>query len=333
MKQNRNLILILIPVSAALIYFILTRSNSTIKPKLRDFSVADTGNVDKIFIADKLNHTAELTRSSSGVWMVNGKYLARQDAIINLLATLNKLAVKAPVANAMEQNVLKDLAGPLQKKVEVYAKGQLIKTIYVGGETLDKQGTFMLLENSSVPFEVHIPGHHGFLQTRFIADENLWRDQAVFAAQEKDIKSLTVRYNEHTENSFTITKSEQGNLSVKESLSAGEADTLKLHQYLAQYRRIVYEYIISESFQKSKKDSILRSKPFVEITLIERSGKSTNFKGYYRELNESDQEVLKESKLTYDPERLYGLINDKEFVLAQFFQFDRILFTGRDFLK
>src|SRR5690606_23058413 len=152
MKINRYLLLLLVVLVIGVAYYLFTSGTGTIKTELRNFAVEDTASIDKIFLADKLGKASTLERVGTGKWKLNGKYTARHDAVNNLLATINSMTVKSPVAKSMEENVLKDLAGPAQKKVEVYSNGRLTRTFYVGLETMDKMGTFMMLENSSVPF-------------------------------------------------------------------------------------------------------------------------------------------------------------------------------------
>jgi len=158
MNSNRILLLVTIALGIILSYYFFTSDNRTIKGELRDFAIEDTALVDRIFLADKQGHKALLERQASGVWTV-GEYQARPQAVRDLLFTLNKMVVKAPVAKSMQPKVLKDLSGIGQRKIEIYAGKQLLKTIYVGIETMDKMGTYMMIEGSSVPFEVHIPGH------------------------------------------------------------------------------------------------------------------------------------------------------------------------------
>jgi hypothetical protein len=324
LKNNRFLIFLVILLTVAVVYFIFTNKRYTIKKELRDFAIEDTGSIDKLFLADKSGHSATLTREGPSRWMVNGKYLARQDAINNLLFTLCKMTVRAPVAKAREENVLKEMAGINQRKIEIYSKGKLLKTIYVGAESADRQGTFMLLENSSVPFEVHIQGHRGFLQTRFITDDRLWRDAGIFVYDDRDIRSIKVTYTGSPQNSFTLNYSGNGFPTLTPTVPIqAQADTLTLRRYLSEYRRIGYEYVVTESFPQSSKDSILASKPWVEITVTDKTGKKNNVKGYHRGIPPDAEPQPGDPP--FDTDRMYALLNDSDFVLVQFYQFDRIL--------
>lgn len=322
MKNNRFLIIAVVVLSIVVSYFIYTSNSRTIRGELSDFAVEDSAAIDKIFLADKLGHTSLLTRVSSTQWRI-GEYLARQDAVNNLLFTLKKMTVKAPVAKSMQPKVLKDMSGIGQRKIEVYSKGRLLKTIFVGVETTDKMGTYMLIEGSSVPFEVHIRGHRGFLQSRFITDDRLWRDPAIFKYDYRDIRKITVNYPELPQQSFAV--SYDGKIpSLQVAGRPVAADSLRLYEYLNAYKSVVYEYIVSETFPEATKDSILMSRPFVQVAVTDKTGKTNSIQGFRRAAG-PDETDPDGNPLKFDLDRMYGNLNGKDFLLVQYYQFDRLL--------
>ncbi|MEX1188732.1 MAG: DUF4340 domain-containing protein [Bacteroidia bacterium] len=330
MKQNRILLILVVVLAAGISWFIFTQSSSTLGRELQNFSIEDTASIDKIFIADKNGNSSTLDRISPTSWKVNNKYPVRPDAMNTLLQTFNKMKVRNPVAKSLEPKVLRDLAGPVQKKVEVFSNGRLIKTLYVGTESVDKLGTYMLLENSSAPFEVHIPSHRGFLQSRFIVDEDIWRDPAIFRYDYRDIRSVQVRYPEVPMQGFDLTYDGK---EVKMSSTPGSSsyspnlDTLRGMQYLNEFRNIGYEYVVVPNFPKAQKDSILASQPFAIIKVSDKNGIVNEVKGFHRKSPGPVSDLLTVPDQEYDVDRLYGLVNGKDFVLIQFFQFDRVLKT------
>lgn len=322
MKSNKILIVAIVILAILVSYFIYTSNSKTLRGELSDFAVEDTAAIDKIFLADKLGHTSLLTRVSSTEWRI-GDYLARQDAINTLLFTVKKMKVKAPVAKSMEAKVLKDMSGIGQRKLEIYAGGRLLKTIFISIETMDKMGTYMLIEGSTVPFEVHIQGHRGFLQSRFITDARLWRDPAIFRHDYRDIRKISVNYPEVPQQSFDVLYNGQ-NPSLMVAGKKFEADSLALYEYMNAFKNVVYEYIVTESFPEQRKDSILANTPFVQIAVTDKSGKINSIKGYRRAAGpeETDPDG---NPLKFDPDRMYGYLNGKDFLLVQYFQFDRLL--------
>ena len=83
-------------------------------------------------------------------------------------------------------------------KVELYAGDELVKQYYVGYETEDSEGTYMLLtdlesgKNYDQPYACFIPGFKGFLNPRFIVKKRLARPDSyqLYTTTDKEIKVL-----------------------------------------------------------------------------------------------------------------------------------------------
>ena len=70
----------------------------------------------------------------------------------------------------MHNSVIKTLASE-GVKVELYTQNKkLYKTFYIGGETADFLGTYMIMEGAKKAYVIHIPGFNGFLTPRFNID-------------------------------------------------------------------------------------------------------------------------------------------------------------------
>jgi hypothetical protein len=329
MKQNNILLILVVVLAAVVSWFIFTKSSSTLGGELRNFSIEDTSAVDKIFIADKNGNSSTLERKAAGRWMVNGKFNARQDAMNTLIETLNRMTVRNPVPKSLEPKVLRDLAGPIQKKVEIFSGGNLIKTFYVSNESMDKLGTFMLLEGSSVPFEVHLPGHRVFLQTRFIVDEDLWREPAVFRYDYRDIRKVEVQYGETPDNGFRLLFDGR-NYELQNAMGQAtqlQLDTLRALRYLNEFRLLTWEFIVSPSFPETRKDSILSNKPFAVISVTDKNNQVRTMEAFKRVYSGPVSELLTVQEQEYDVDRFYGYIDKQDFVLLQYYQYDRVLKT------
>lgn len=334
MKKNKVILfftLILIIIAAS---FILTRKKGTIKEELKDFAIRDTAFIDKIFLADKAGNKVTLTKIKSGYWKVNNKYIARNDAINTLLYTMSRLEVKSPVAKAAHNNVVKRLASNATK-VEIYEGDKLLKVYYVGGETQDQLGTFMLLENSSVPFVMHIPGFNGYLSTRYFTKEQEWREHSVFDYSYDEIQSITVEYPANPELSFNINKTGENQYSFNPYVKSVPlmVDTLRLKTYVSFYQNINFEGF-PKNITSSQKDSIINSQPQAIVSLTDTKGGKNTVKLFSKEISARSkmQEDISGEPLKYDLDRMYALINDGEdFVVVQYYVFDKLLKTQNDF--
>jgi hypothetical protein len=335
MNANRILVIIVFVIIAFACWFYFSQSNSTLKDTLKIFTVEDTASIDKLFFADKNGHKATLVKKSPTLWTVNDTFIARADAIKTVLETLKKMKVRNPVAKSMEQTVLRELTGPNQRKVEIYSKGELIKTIFMSGESMDKKGTYMLIEGDDKPYEVYVPGHNGFLQTRFIVDSRIWRDPAIFSYDYRDIRNVVLKYNERPEANVEIAFDGAKGVNIFQNGKKvnGQIDTSASIEFIAGFKKVNYEFIVSETFPKAQKDSILASKPWVEITVIDKNKKINTFKGFHR-YNQAKEIDASDPTSLYDTDRMYALVNnEKDFVLVQFFQMNPLIKPLDYFLK
>ncbi|RLD63202.1 MAG: hypothetical protein DRJ01_04325 [Bacteroidetes bacterium] len=323
MKKNKTTIIIVIVLFIIAVFFYLTNSYSTIKKELRDFAIEDTASISKIFLVDKENNQVTLERQNNQ-WIVNQKYIARRDVINLLLKTINRISVKSPVPKAAEQNIIKSLAVK-STKIEIYKDEDLIKTYYVGGPTQDQYGTYMLLENSSKPFIMEIPGFRGYLSTRYFTNIYDWRSQAIFNNSFGSISSVSVNIPSKPNKSFKIINLHNNRFELHDfkDEKVVNFDTLSVKTYLAHFKRINFNKFYS-NIEKQKKDSIIASQPEYIITLEDVNGNVKSVKTY-KKTSEGHTDRFG-NKLKYDPDNMYAVFNnDQDLVFAQYYVFDPIM--------
>ncbi len=339
MKNNKILILLLVILIAAAIYFFMTQTSGTIGSSAgekSDFAIEDTASISKIFITDAQGQSVTLTKTEKE-WIVDGKYTARPDNIRLLMKTFSRIDVRSPVPKAAFNNVITQIATSATK-VEIYqGDDKPSKTYYVGGATLDHQGTYMVLETegvkSSAPFVMYIPGNYGYLTTRFFTEPEQWRDAVVFRYSPKEIKSIEVNYFENPDSSFIINNNgSQFALSEIGSKEVIPVDTAILNEYVNRYRKIYYEMIDVES-PKEKIDSTIASPPYMSIEVKDLQGETNKIVIYhmpnFRKLeNPKNLEVYE-----YDVDRMYAYLNNELFIYIQFATFDNITLPKAYFTK
>jgi hypothetical protein len=328
MKRNTLIIAALVVVLGVFAIVLLTKnSTGTIKPELKDFAVQDTASIDKIFMVKKSNEQVTLTREEDG-WMVNGRYEVRSDAIDLLLKTIHRLKVKAPVSKSALDYVLKMMA-TRNTKVEIYSKGKLVKTYYVGGPTQDQIGTFMMLEGSSVPFVVSIPGFVGYLSTRYFTNEFEWRTPMLLKYDFNEIARIESVNNDNPEQSFLLLNG-NNTLSMsrlKDNYQAPVMDTLAVRFFVSNFERVACEFF-ADLLPPETLDSLEMATPFHVLKVTDIYGKTTTIEAHRREPGEqADPEAPVPE---YDLERMYAKINDNNWVVIQYFVFNP-LFREYDF--
>jgi hypothetical protein len=336
--MNRKSIYFIAAVSILAIittWVLIKERNSSIRKELKDFAIADTASVTRIFLADKGGHKVLLQRKNENVWVLNHSEKARQDGVVMLLSTLKNLSVRTRVSKTAYNNTLKALSQN-GIKCEIYTNDTLSphKTIYVGGSTQDILGTFMMLENSNAPFVVEIPGFNGYLTPRFSVNVSDWRDRMVFAIGMDYIKTIEINYPSIPEQSFII-NNEQNIFSVvsPSGNTITSLDTIGLNTYLSFFSKLGFESWDKE-LSKVQKDSLLMQSPLAIISVTDLSGAKKEAILYRKAVNKFSLAQYDEegNPLIYDRDRLYALINGgQDLVVIQYFVFGKILKQLKDF--
>lgn len=338
-KRNTIVLLFSLLLLILAIFFVFNRSTSTIKNKVKDFAVQDTASVSKVFLADKNNKTILLERQSNGEWLLNKTYIARSSAILMLFETFKNIVPRYPVPRSAHDNVVSQLAAR-SIKVEIYQEvyridifgmklfphEKLTKTYYVGGATADNQGTFMLMEGADMPFVVQLLGFRGFIGPRYSTIVKDWRDHTVFKTKLSEINTVIMEMPEEPENSYKIT-SKNRELTLTQLASnkvVPSFDTLKLLNFLTSFNDLRYEALLDD-IRPYRKDSIMRALPKNILTVINNKGDTTQMTAWFKP--NDNQQVDVEGKLyVHDLDRMYAMVNDKkDFVLIQYYVFDKVL--------
>ena len=341
MKRNRVAIILVIILGAVSFWFVINNHNGTIKETLRDFAVADTASITKIFLANKNGNTVTLERKGPGRWTVNGKYSVRMDALKTLLVTIKKVDVKEPIGKNAVDNVIKRLAAKAIR-CEIYQNDKLTKAYYVGTETQDASGTYMILMDlktmlpSAKPFVTYIPGFDGYLTTRYFTEEKGWRDRTVFNYNPNEIKSVKLEIIGKPENNYELTVKGNNDYQIKMTATnklVSDIDTLAVKQYLSYFQQINFESF-EVSITQLQIDSTLKCQPINILTVTDAKGAVSKTKFYSRWprrhglFDETGKEIV------YDTDRLDALLdNGKDFVMCQYYVFGKILPPIEYFLK
>ena len=336
-KRTSVIVIIILLLLSGISIFVYKSKNSstTVDREDRNFKFKDTASITKIFIADKEGDKCTLKRTPKG-WIVNDKYNCRYDAILNLLEVIKHVEVKMPVGKNAKEGVLKTMSSGAIK-VEIYAGNDLVKQYYVGHETPDSEGSYMLLtdvesgNNYKDPYVCFIPGFKGYLVPRYISKENEWRDRIVINYIPPQVKQIKVEHFNAIDSSFTIDLNGSNSFTVRNAKNVELAfDISKVKQYLAYFQNISYEVLITGK-NKKLTDSLATNKPFCVVHVTTTNFKTDEYK-FYNKL--ADPSLTKEHgvKYEYDPDRLYMQFdNNKEWALIQYFVFGKLLISSAYF--
>lgn len=337
MKKSTILILaILIALSGISIYIYKTKgTTSTLDKEASDFKYKDTAAIDKIFLADKDGKQVLVERKKEG-WVLDGKFHVRPDVIELLLYTIYSVEVKSPVSKKSKESVIKFMAAK-STKIEVYSKGQKVKQYYIGNNTQDHTGTFMLLtnietgENYEEPFITHIPGFDGFLTTRYNTNEIEWRDRLLINYRPPQIQQIKLDLHEIPDSSFIIDLFSMQRFGLKTNKGNQPFEESKLKQYIAYFQNVNCEIVLDK--KNPLVDSLSKSAiPFATLTITDRNNGTNICEFFHKYSNAAKNEEYKKN-YTYDPDELYVRYNGgKDYGIAQFYVFGKILQTYTYFL-
>lgn len=353
MKKKRNIIILTATCAlgiVALLLFVLLGHRST----LDDFAVKNPETITRIFMADNRGHrvllTHDLENTSDSAWMVDEKYYASAPMIDMLVSTLSGMRIREKVNKAAMPNVVKDLSTN-NVKVEVYQKvyginwfkGRLqlfphdkkTVTYYVGHETRDMMGSYILRDGDKEPYVIYKPGLRGIVNTRFIADPIPWRSHRITNLDVKNIDRVQLDITAAPDQSYAVVREgdgfylECGNPLVR----ADHFDTARVAQMLSSFANLNFdEYAMA--VPKVEIDSVFSKTPKTVISVTDRDGKRREIKTYVKYTNPDDIKTMPDTSMyqVFDINRLYAVVDSKDTVLIQYFAFDNILQPADFFL-
>ena len=356
MKNKRNILILSATLAlglVALLLVLLLNRHST----LDDFAVKNPENITRIFMADNNGHRVLLTHNpddaSDSAWTVDEKYYASTPNIDMLISTLTDMRIRERVNRAALPSVLEDLSVN-HVKVEVYQMvhridwfGGKLKlfphekktaTYFVGHETRDMMGSYILRDGDKEPYVIYKPGLRGMVNTRFIADPIPWRSHRIMNTDVKNIERVELDIKASPDQSFAVVRNGEG-FDFEYGSPATKAsyfDTARVAQMLSSFTNLNFdEYAIA--VPQVEIDSVFSKTPKTILTVTERAGRQHEIKTYVKYSNPNDIKAMPDTAMyeVFDLNRLYAVIDNKDTVLIQYFVFDNILqpasfFLGKD---
>lgn len=353
MKKKRNVIILVVTcvlgIVAALLVLLLNHRST-----LDDFAVKNPETITRIFMANNRGHrvllTHDLENTSDSAWMVDEKYYASQPMIEMLVNTMASMRIREKINRAALPNVVKDLSAN-NVKVEVYQmvyridwfKGKLklfphekkTVTYYVGHETRDMMGSYILRDGDKEPYVIYMPGLRGMINTRFIADPIPWRSHRIMKLDVKNIERVELDIAAAPDQSYSVVREGEGFYFEcgEPRMRAESFDTARVAQMLSSFTNLNFdEYAMV--VPKVEIDSVFSKAPKTVLTVTDRAGNRREVKTYVKYTNPDDLKAMPDTAMyqVFDINRLYAIIDSKDTVLIQYFVFDNILQPASFFL-
>ncbi len=333
MNRSIKILLVLLVAGIAAYLMVINKPWTTLKGELKDFAIQDTAVITKIFLADKTGRSVLLQKQLNQTWLVNGIHKADQKKVDLLLATMKQVQVRNPLAESEFNTVVAKMAANSVKS-EFYKNDKLIKTIYVGGQTNDNTGTFMMIDGASTPYVTHIPGFVGYLTPRFNTEAIRWKSKEVFVLPAEDIATIGITYPQDAAASFIIDNTGVSPVLKDSNNQIHPADVGFLKYYAASFYNIYFEGYV-EDVKPIQHDSIRATPVFCLMEVKQKStGKTIRLQIHKKGVNRRSTQQFDEegNKLTIDRDKYFAFLNDeKDVVYIQDYVFRNLFKTLADF--
>lgn len=326
MKKQHFILIALLVLAGGYYFYSVNKNETTTRFERRDFAVENIDQVDKIVITSKSPSRVELVKGKDN-WTVNGEFIARPSSMKYLLKTLDKMEIKHPIQKNSVDPILTEMT-TMGVRVDIFKNGKKDKTLYVGNNTPDEMGTYMMLEGAISPYAIHIPGFEGYLRSRFIYDPILWRTKELIDIEQKDIEWLTMEYPNRQESGFKIVQNGKDVSLFDIDGNPQPIKSLVVRNYLSSFKDIFHEGFITKSDPVQPEEIITLPKIFT-LTIKAKGKEPITLRSFQK----TEYVKTEDGTAFYqqvDKNRLFATDGDSYF-LIQYFVFNPMLKQITDF--
>ncbi len=285
------------------------------------FAVRDTSVVDRIIISG--GQDSIILERVQGHWRVNGLQYARERLVENLLLAIYRLQADVPVPKKEFDRLYEELTHGA-RKAEVFHGEDLLRaySMYYDNST---GASYMMLEGSSAPFRVYLPGFSAEdISSIYRLEENYWRDKLLISLGADRIAGLRIDYRDRPGASFRLARQPDGEwslFSISDKREVDEYSVEALNNYLSYFSHLRYDEAFDPGVLKGESPGAE-----AEILITDTGGNETRLRIFPRYKQNGEMDL----------DRLYLQLDGvDEIMLARYVQVDLILkdisyFTGTD---
>lgn len=341
-RKQKNLYGLIAIVLLGLIVSVVWLANSKTTTIKQNYHIENVDSIVKITLKDKLGRNIVLDRKQDSLWVVNKDYECNQSTMQGFLETFANMRIREDVPKAAVNNIVKSLASN-GVEVNIYTEDYLIdfwfihlfkrihldRTFFVGYETQDRLGTYMLKKGDKVPRIVHIPEFRGYLSSRFNTDPDAWKSHNIFRYKQSEIQQLTIDIPNQKSQSFSLKNNGKGfDFLDFNGQRINNFDTAKVVALLSSFVNMNYESV-ANNINKAQKDTIFTHTPLYVITINDKKGKKETMTIYLKP-GEDEVEIEDPRQGFFvamsDINRCYALTSKtKDTLIMQYFTLDNVL--------
>jgi hypothetical protein len=310
---------------------------ANLEKKESNFSFKKMDKITKIELTNEKGGKAVITKNKKGEWIFGDQYPVGDEPIGLLLEVFNRIETLGPVPVAAVKNVLLEMNQKYFKVAIFTGDDEAEKTYYIGGPTLNNQGTHMIMEldgkMASKPYITYIPGQKAYLTSRFDTDTLHWRSPWIFPYIVPEIDELSVLYHNDNSRSFVIKQETSDSFSIAtiDGSKINQPKQAYIQQYLSFYGSISLEAYLNKSLAK---DTIPPRGPYCTVTLKTKEGFTQQAILYQKPISDDSRVLFDEQNrpLKYDIEYYYLHFNQKkDFAIVQHYVWNKILRSYQEF--
>lgn len=341
-RKQKNLYGLIAIVLLGLIVSVVWLANSKTTTIKQNYHIENVDSIVKITLKDKLGRNIVLDRKQDSLWVVNKDYECNQSTMQGFLETFANMRIREDVPKAAVNNIVKSLASN-GVEVSIYTEDYLIdfwfihlfkrihldRTFFVGYETQDRLGTYMLKKGDKVPRIVYIPEFRGYLSSRFNTDPDAWKSHNIFRYKQSEIQQLTIDIPNQKSQSFSLKNNGKGfDFLDFNGQQINNFDTAKVVALLSSFVNMNYESV-ANNINKAQKDTIFTHTPLYVITINDKKGKKETMTIYLKP-GEDEVEIEDPRQGFFvamsDINRCYALTSKtKDTLIMQYFTLDNVL--------
>ena len=330
MKKSTLILLLLFLASGAATVWYLQQpeaKKTTMIDADADFRIKDTDKIGKIFLASRIRGTQFVLERKGDNWFVQDTIPVYPEIITNLMTAIRTMKIKYRPAKAAIANIAKELAVD-QVKTEIYDReGKIMKTYYVGGETSDARGTYVIMEGSEKPMVMQIPGTTGSFKVRYDLGFLDIMDKAIFREDPEQIEYVSIEYPKQRNKSFKLDMSSGKPVATPFYETTPRinrpTDAGQVQRYLQNFEKVIAESLVrNENGIKAFEDTL----PFCTMKVRRKNGTTKDIIFYPRDTQDlmTGEEIIRIEKFAVSIDGSYEIMQ-----LAQL-GFTQKLFVGYD---
>ena len=314
--------------------------------ELGSFSIRNDHEVVKIQFSRKAQGSLSLTLGADGVWILNDTLGANDAAVREVLGAFRQFAVRMPVQAVYRDSILQQI---LQEGVlvEIFARRHLLRfsenirllpltrrvnRFWVGTDNKDMLGTYMKDYRLDIPVIVHVPGKEGGVANLFETHERIWRNPVVLNLIAQQIRHIGVKIPGNPLESYDLEiTADAFILEGAQQISKNVAiDTARVQRFIKSFTELYYRNLLDVHADFNTLEH-KAAEPFFEIHVKDTFGKITHLT-FYRKVGRHTQQESDLIENQYDPNEFFLHINQREWALANYFVFNRIIRSYSFFL-